>query len=804
MKLMMFQGKFRDPGNDFVWAMKMLEPVNAEAFITFDDNEVAVLDVAPQVKAFSSADVPFTGSNISVDCVPSVPATVFFLPLFTVPNVTQTVCVFLPTSPGLANFSRPAYFAFISQSLITLLCETLSNGQLGPPFSVWKMSVRFSDGRESSASTVSFTVRCPAGMYIEFNAAPACISPPCCLSCPAPMSMSVGIDSLGINSCICKPGYYGPGGLACIACPKNVDGFNCLLPNRTWPMIQAGFYIDYSRLSGCSEFSPKCDAIVKCPNEKACPGTKEKDCLITDEECYNSEVSGCAACCPQYYIENFVCKPCPPSRMPLILALCAFALIIFAVFSSTFDFPPLVSVAQSLKIFLSNMQGFVSIRLLAISWPPIVLSMFDFTRYFTFNFDIIRPECTVDYTPQTKLVFMLIGPVACAMFIIMLVCMYTVFKCFRITRMLQNDAVKTVSNKSFYETALSVAQCLLTSSFCLKFSNSRMMADGALWNALSPALALRTDTLVLQQKVRRRAVTQEVKDSVVPLAHARVVPEDWTRMQAVVAGVHAEPEFARSAKRFRLLIASALSIFIFTFQSSIESALSTFDCKIQNDVRFLRSNPKFKCSFDDDIYFRMVTTTIIGLSMYCVLLPAVTVITLRSRWCREVYVHDSVAYGQMFGFLTSMYSKACAMWELVACLRKVAFVAIPVLVSAEALVQSVSIFSCLIIYTFFVLKKQPMVSSTLNQIELLSCISVIVGCFSSIFFVVEHKGSLVLSGTSRDLAGLLLVVVCALCGLLSFRLMWKDFSSKLIFKKNKYFTLFSILNYGANRFQALC
>jgi hypothetical protein len=84
---------------------------------------------------------------------------------------------------------------------------------------------------------------------------------------------------------------------------------------------------------------------------------------------------------------------------------------------------------------------------------------------------------------------------------------------------------------------------------------------------------------------------------------------------------------------------------------------------------------------------------------------------------------------------------------------------------------------CLIIYTFLVLKMQPMVSSTLNQIELLSCISVIVGCFSSIFFVVEYKGSLVLSGTSRDLAGLMLVVVCSLCVLLSFRLMWNDFSS---------------------------
>jgi hypothetical protein len=473
-----------------------------------------------------------------------------------------------------------------------------------------------------------------------------------------------------------------------------------------------------------------------------------------------------------------VCKPCPPSRLPLILALCTLALILFAVFSSTLDFPPLVSVAQSLKSFLISMQGFVSIRLLAISWPPIVLNMFDFTRYFTFNFDVIRPECTVDYTPQTKLVFVLIGPIACALFIIMLVAMYTVFKCCRISKMLQKDSVKSIHSKSFYETSLSVAQCLLTTSFCLKFSNSRMMVDGALWNALSPSLAKRTDTLVLHQKVRRRAVTQSaLNDAAAP---RNSIPEDWIRMQGVVADVQAEPEFARSAKRFRLLIASALSIFVFTFQSSIESALSTFDCKTQNDVRFLRSNPKVKCSFDDDMYSRMVTTTIIGIVMYCALLPAVTMITLRSRWCREVYVHDSVAYGQMFGFLTSMYSKASALWELVVCVRKVAFVAIPILVSAEALVQSVSIFLCLIVYTFLVLKMQPMVSSTLNQIELLSCISVIVGCFSSIFFVVEYKGSLVLSGTSRDLAGLLLVVVCATCVLLSFRLMWNDFSSMLI------------------------
>jgi hypothetical protein len=586
---------------------------------------------------------------------------------------------------------------------------------------------------------------------------------------------------MGIDSCICKAGYYGPGGLSCIACPKNVDGFNCSLSNQSWPMIQAGYYIEYSRMGSCSEYSPKCDAISKCPNERACPGTMEKECLKTDEECYDSEVSGCTACCPQYYIENFVCKRCPPSRLPLILAMCSLALVFFAVFSSSLDFPPFVSLAQSLKLFMSSIQGFVTIRLLAISWPPIVLKMFDFTRYFTFNFDIIRPECTVDYTPQTKLVFMLIGPVACALFIIMLVLLYTLFKCFRITNMLQNDSVKSLLNKTPMQLFLSVAQCLFTTSFCLKFSDTRMMVDGALWNALSPALSKRTDTTVLLQK-RRRGAVRQIDSGVDPASVSRAfpIPDDWLKMQSAVAQLHVEPEFARSAKRFRLLFASALSIFVFTFQGSIESALSTFDCKREKDVLFLRSNPKVKCSIDDSMYSSMVTTTIIGIVMYCVLLPAITMITLRSSWCRGIYLHDSIAYSQMFGFLTSMYSKACALWELVACLRKMAFVAIPVLISNDALVQSVSMFGCLLLYTFFALKMRPMASFILNEIELLSCIGLIIGCFSSIFFVVEYKGRLLLSGSSRDSIGLLLVLLCSSCVLLSLRLMWNEFSSKPI------------------------
>jgi hypothetical protein len=796
------------PASDFVWALKLDEPAISNVYTTFENISVSVLDVLPMITSFSSSDLSFTGSNISIDCVPSGPSAIFYLPLFTVSNVTNASCVFFPVQTGsssLSRFSQRAHFAHISRTLITLHCEPLSNGQLGPPLSVWKASVLFPDGRESPASTTNLNVRCPARMFIELNVTNICVSPPCCLACPSPMSASLVVDAIGIESCVCRPGYFGSSGLSCTPCPKNVEGFNCILSNQSWPMIQSGYFIDYSLLSGCSEHGPKCHAIVMCPNKKACPSTTEKECLKTDEECYDSRAFGCTACCPKYYIENFICNRCPPNQLPLILSMCTLALILFAVFSSTFDFPPAVSVAQSLKLFLSSMQGFVSIRLLAISWPPIILKMFDFTRYFTFNFDVIRPECTVEYTPQTKLLFVLIGPVACAFFIVMMILVYSVFKCCRVSNMLQKDCVKFIHNKNFYETAWSVAQCLVTTSFSLKFSKSRMMIDGSLWNAISPDLVMRTNTLVLQQKVRRGAVTQNIlNDAAISPAQALVVPKDWIRMQDAVAQVQAEPEFARSAKRFRLLVASALSIFVFTFQSSMESALSTFNCKGEGDARFLRSNPKYKCSFDDSMYSSMVTTTIIGLVMYGLLLPVVTMITLRSRWCREVYMHDSMAYGQMFGFLTSMYSKTCVLWELVACVRKVVFVAIPILFPTDTLVQSVSLFTFLIIYSFFVLKMQPMVSSTLNQIEILSCVSVIVGCFSSIFFVVEHNGNQVLSGASRDLAGLMLVIVCSICVLLSFRLIWNDFSSTPIQTFSKHCTLIFMLQNSSHTFQGSC
>lgn len=320
------------PTSDFIWALKLVEPSVTEMFVAFDDINVSVLDVLPSVQAFSSSDAAFTGSNISVECVPIVQSRVFFLPLFTAANVTNTSCVFLTTSSRMQSFSHPAHFVFVSQSLITLLCDTLSTAQLGPPFSVWKLRVVFPDGRESPASSKSLTVRCPAGMYIETNTTATCVAPPCCLTCPSPMSTSFGLDGIGIHTCICRAGYYGVG--ECKRCPQ-LSGYNCTTPNQALPIVLPGYYGDYSLLPQCDWHATSCAALLTCPyGERSCPGGGDKLCTQTDSECYTG--LACSTCCSLYFSESSICQKCPDqSTSTTIIAGMVIVVIIVAILTST-------------------------------------------------------------------------------------------------------------------------------------------------------------------------------------------------------------------------------------------------------------------------------------------------------------------------------------------------------------------------------------------------------------------------------------------------------------------------------------
>jgi hypothetical protein len=760
-----------NPGSNFIWVLKLVEPAITDVYVSFDKSDVSVLDVSPTIQAFSPIDVPYTGSNFSLDCVPSAPSTTFFLPLFTVANVTNTSCVFHPATAGLASFSQPAHFSFISRSLISLRCQSLSSSQLGPPSSVWRVSAVFPDGRESPTSVKSLTVYCPAGMYIETNATIACNTPPCCLTCPSPMSTSLAIDSIGLRTCICRPGYYGSGGLSCKACPRNARfGFVCSTSGLLLPLVKPGFFIDYSLLSTCSEES--CTAVIKCQNERACPGSGEKLCLTDANECYDNAAFGCVKCCSGFFMDNFVCRRCPSAQLPLLLGLALLGLILFVGISSSIDFPPILSVVSGMKVFMKGMQSFVGIRLFDVPWPSIVLYMFDFTRFFSFSIDILRPECTFSYNEDTKLASILIGPFVCVLSVALMMIMYTTFKCRRISRALEQPKLQQLLGWDFARSFKSTYSCIIVSALCLKFSAENMMRNGKLWNALNPTLIQRSDTLVLNQKVRRGAVAGAGGANASRLKSHDRLPGDWIDFRSAVSSFEFLDDFNRTTRRFRLMLSSALSIFVFTFQGSMEAALSTFDCS----EGMLRKVPTVRCDVSDRLYVRLVVISIFGIMIYCVALPSCVALVLRSRWSRDAFIHDNMAYSQLVGFLTSLYNKNFYLWELVVCVNKVILISIPMFVSRNTVVQSLSTFNFMLIYMFFVVYLQPMQSGYLNKVEILSCVGVVVGAFASVFFIVELDGGPLLSGTAKDLVGLAFVIICSAAFSLSAKYIYQDFS----------------------------
>jgi hypothetical protein len=228
--------------------------------------------------------------------------------------------------------------------------------------------------------------------------------------------------------------------------------------------------------------------------------------------------------------------------------------------------------------------------------------MFDFTRFFSFSIDVLRPECTFSYNEDTKLASMLIGPFACVVFVAFMMVLYVTFKCRRISLAISDPALQPMLSWDFPRIFKSVWSCIIVSALCLKFSASRMMRHGVLWNALNPMLIQRSDALVLNQRMRRGALAAADVDlsggSKQGGSKQDRVPNDWAAFRKAVISFEFLDDFNRTTKRFRLLLSSAMSIFVFTFQGSMEAALSTFDCS--NGM--LRKAPTVRCDVSDPLY----------------------------------------------------------------------------------------------------------------------------------------------------------------------------------------------------------
>jgi hypothetical protein len=443
-----------------------------------------------------------------------------------------------------------------------------------------------------------------------------------------------------------------------------------------------------------------------------------------------------------------------------------------------------------MKVFIKGMQAFVGIRLFNIPWPSAVMQLFDITRFFSFSIDVVRPECTFSYDEDTKLASIIIGPFVCVLFVGLFMLTYISFKCRRICQALEHPTIQPLLAWNFSRTFKSVWSCIMVSALSLTFSAERMMRHGLLWNALNPSLVNRSDTIVLNQKVRRSAVLGGTSSS---KKTNNELPQDWISLRTAVSNFDFVEDFNETTKRFRMMLSSAMSIFVFTFPGSMESALSTFDCI----GGVMRKAPTVQCNTDDRMYLKLLIISSIGILIYCVVMPCCIVLVLRSRWSREAYIHGNMAYNQLVGFLTSLYRRKCYLWELIIFLQRVVLIFIPIFVSQNNVVQSLSTFIVVLLYMFLVLHVKPMQSNYLFKVEMLSCVGVLVGAFTSVFFVVEFEGSLLLSGQAKEYVGLVFVIICATAFAFSAKCIYDDFSRLLIMYKIS-FTNSWILDINSN------
>jgi hypothetical protein len=118
-------------------------------------------------------------------------------------------------------------------------------------------------------------------------------------------------------------------------------------------------------------------------------------------------------------------------------------------------------------------------------------------------------------------------------------------------------------------------------------------------------------------------------------------------------------------------------------------------------------------------------------------------------------------------------------------------------VSQNKVVQSLSTFIVVLLYMFLVLHVKPMQNNYLFKVEMLSCVGVLVGAFTSVFLVVEFEGSLLLSGQAKEYVGLVFVIICAIAFALSAKCIYDDFSRLLIMYKIN-FTKSWILEINSN------
>jgi hypothetical protein len=113
------------PSNHFTWFAVLVAPAITKLEIAVSA-AVTIVDVIPKIASISPLQASFLGASVTVQCVPSSPATSFYSVL-SAPNITASYCVFEPVGASavanLSSFSHNASVSFISTSSIVVVCS---------------------------------------------------------------------------------------------------------------------------------------------------------------------------------------------------------------------------------------------------------------------------------------------------------------------------------------------------------------------------------------------------------------------------------------------------------------------------------------------------------------------------------------------------------------------------------------------------------------------------------------------------------------------------------------------------------
>lgn len=432
----------------------------------------------------------------------------------------------------------------------------------------------------------------------------------------------------------------------------------------------------------------------------------------------------------------------------------------------------------------SDSDGLLS----GVNWPPIMMSAFEFMNTFTFSFDSLRPECSFEFSARTKLFLITLAPFFVVSVILLMAIAYSFWKVHRIYSFILSSNILSEKSSKMKGLFCSIAHCFSVSTFSMKYSRDNQISHGSLWPALDPTLLGRSDISVVAARSRRHSLAPS-EDFFISMRsdQFKKLPQDWKKAVLDFQDAGISRDMAVSTRTTRMLVSSAFSVFIFTFQGVLETLLSTWDCKDIENLKFLRYRPNIECSVANSaIYLDMVVVSSVGLAVYVFLLPLCVMLAVRSRWAREIYAFNFPAYDHLFGFITGQYSSAFVSWEAINCMRKMLLVAIPLVITSSPIIQSLCNIMLFFIYAMVVLQCKPMVSSFLNTIEVINSCNIIVTSFAAILFTVQYQNVYIIKEDSKDVAGIALIVFIFSMFGLSVRLIYVEFIRLFTLHHNSY------------------